>query len=259
MLKMKIRFLGAHNCERQNQKLVSLLIDGVLAIDAGSLTSSLSLEEQRKIKAVLLTHQHYDHVRDIPALAMNLFLGGAATRIYSIPAALDVLARHLLNDEIYPDFRQKPEQNPTVSFSVIEPHRAETIEGYTVLAVPVHHGVPTVGYQVTSGDGKSVFYSGDTGPGLSECWRRISPQLLIIEVTASNKYADWVGESGHLAPSLLKQELAGFKKVNGYLPPVVTVHMNPDLEEEIAAELAAVARDLDCSITVAKEGMEINI
>ena len=259
MLKMKIRFLGAHNCERQNQKLVSLLIDGVLAIDAGSLTSSLPLEEQKKIKAVLLTHQHYDHVRDIPALAMNLFLGGAATRIYSIPAALDVLARHLLNDEIYPDFRQKPEQKPTLGFTVIEPHRAETIEGYTVLAVPVHHGVPTVGYQVTSADGKSVFYTGDTGPGLTECWRQVSPQLLIIEVTASDKYTDWAAGAGHLTPALLKQELESFKKVNGYLPRVAAVHMNPALEEEIAAELAAVAKEVGCSITLACEGMEISL
>jgi len=256
---MNIRFLGAHNCERQNQKLVSLLIDNVLAIDAGAITSSLSLEEQKKIKALLLTHQHYDHVRDIPVLGMSLFMGGAATRIYSIPPALDALARHFLSDEIYTDFRQKPEQNPTLSFTVLEPNKAETIEGYTVLPVPVHHGVPTVGYQVTSGDGRSVFYTGDTGPGLADCWRQVSPQLLIIEVTSSERYADWAGSSGHLAPSLLKQELASFKKVNGYLPPVVTVHMNPDLEEEIAAELAAVAKELDCSITLAYEGMEINI
>jgi len=239
--------------------LVSLLIDDILAIDAGSITSSLSLEGQKKIRAVLLTHQHYDHVRDIPVLGMSLFMGGAATRIYSIPPALDALARHFLSDEIYTDFRQKPEQNPTLSFTVLEPNKAETIEGYTVLPVPVRHGVPTVGYQVTSGDGKSVFYTGDTGPGLADCWRQVSPQLLIIEVTSSDRYAVWAGSSGHLAPSLLKQELAGFKKVNGYLPPVVTVHMNPDLEEEIAAELAAVAEELDCPITLAREGMEINI
>ncbi|NQT31898.1 MAG: MBL fold metallo-hydrolase [Deltaproteobacteria bacterium] len=256
---MNIKVLGAHNCERQNQKPVSLLIDDVLAIDAGSLTSSLSLEEQRKIKALLLTHQHYDHVRDVPALGMSLFLGGAATRIYSIPAVLDVLARHLLNDEIYPDFRQKPENKPTLNFTVLEPNKAETIEGYTVLAVPVNHSVPTVGYQVTSADGKSVFYTGDTGPGLADCWQQVSPQLLIIEVTASDKYAGWVAGAGHLAPSLLKQELESFQKVNGYLPRVVAVHMNPDLEGEIAAEIAAVAQALGCSITLACEGMEISL
>jgi ribonuclease BN (tRNA processing enzyme) len=259
LLKMKVRFLGAHNCERQSQKLVSLLIDDVLAIDAGAITSSLSLEGQRKIRAVLLTHQHYDHVRDIPVLGMSLFMGGAATRIYSIPPALDVLAKHFLSDEIYTDFRRKPEESPTLKFTVLELNNAVEIEGYSVLPVSVRHGVPAVGYQVTSSDGKSVFYTGDTGPGLADCWRQASPQLLIIEVTSSDKYAEWAGESGHLAPVLLKQELESFKKVNGYLPRVAAVHMNPDLEEEIAAELAAVAKELDCSITVAKEGMEINI
>jgi ribonuclease BN (tRNA processing enzyme) len=256
---MDILVLGAHNCGRHNFKLVSLLIDDVLAIDAGALTSSLSLEEQKKIKALLLTHQHYDRVWDVPALAMSLFLGGATTRIYSIPAALDVLARNLLNDEIYPDFRHKPEQKPTVSFSVIEPHKAELIEGYTVLAVPVSHSVPTVGYQVTAADGKKFFYTGDTGPGLADCWRQISPQLLIIEVTASEKYIEWAIRAGHLTPALLKQELASFQKVKGYLPRVVAIHMNPSLEEEIAAGLAAVAKELDCSITLACEGMEISV
>ena len=239
--------------------MVSLLVDDVLAIDAGAITSSLSLEEQRKIKALLLTHQHYDHVWDVPALAMSLFLGGATTRIYSIPAALDVLARNLLNDEIYPDFRKKPAQNPTLSFSVIEPHKAELIEGYTVLAVPVSHGVPTVGYQVTAADGKAVFYTGDTGSGLAECWRQVSPQLLIIEVTASEKYIEWATRAGHLTPALLKQELASFQEVRGYLPQVLAIHMNPDLEEEIAAEVAAVTQELGCSITFACEGMEINL
>tara|TARA_Y100000310_G_scaffold215713_1_gene216645 strand:+ start:381 stop:644 length:264 start_codon:yes stop_codon:yes gene_type:complete len=71
---MKIQILGAHICESQTSKLTSLLIDDVLAIDAGGLTSSLSFEAQQKIKAILLTHQHYDHIRDIPTIAVNRFL-----------------------------------------------------------------------------------------------------------------------------------------------------------------------------------------
>ena len=239
--------------------MVSLLIDDILAIDAGSITSSLSLEEQKRIKALLVTHQHYDHVRDIPGLAMSLYLSGGAIRIYSIPPTLDSLAEHFFNSEVYTDFRQKPPPNPVLKFTELEPNKAATIEGYTILPVPVKHGVPTVGYQVTSADGKSVFYTGDTGPGLAECWQQVAPQLLIIEVTSSDRFAEWAGSSGHLAPSLLQPELAGFEKVHGYIPPVVAVHMSPNLEAEIAAELAAVAKTLDCSITLAKEGMEINI
>jgi ribonuclease BN (tRNA processing enzyme) len=256
---MNIRFLGAHNCESEKTRLISLLIDGVLAIDAGAITSSLSLEAQQKIKALLLTHQHYDHVRDIPALAMNLFLHGASITIYSIPAVHDIVTTHLLDDEIYPNFHQRPRRKPTLKFNIIEPLKPELIEGYSVLAVPVSHSVPTVGYQVTSPDGKIVFYTGDTGPSLASCWRHVSPQLLIIEVTASDKYKEESAESGHLSPSLLKEELINFREIKGYLPRVVAVHMNPALEKEIAAEIAAVERELDCSITIGYEGMEVKL
>jgi ribonuclease BN (tRNA processing enzyme) len=256
---MNIRVLGAHNCESKNSKLVSLLIDDFLAIDAGALTSSLSFEAQQKIKAILLTHQHYDHVRDIPTIAMNFFLRDATINVYSIPAVCDAVASHLLDDELYPDFRQRPAQEPTVRFTIIQPHQAEQIEGYSILAVPVNHSVPTVGYQVTSPDGKVVFYTGDTGPGLADCWRRVFPQLLIAEVTASDEYKEWSAESGHLTPGLLKEELTSFREVNGYLPQVVVVHMNPALEKEIAAEIAAVGKALSSSITLGYEGMQLSL
>ena len=256
---MNIRILGAHKCESQNSKLISLLIDDVLAIDAGGLTSSLSFEAQQKIRAILLTHQHFDHVRDIPIIAMNFFLCDATINVYSIQAVYDALATHLLDDELYPDFRQEPPQKPTVKFTIIESGKLQQIEGYSILAVPVNHSTPTVGYQVTSADGKVVFYTADTGPGLTECWRRVSPQLLITEVTAPDKYKEWAAQSGHLTPSLLKQELASFRELNGYLPQVVVVHMSPYLEEEIGAEIAAVGEALSNSITLAYEGMQLSL
>ncbi len=256
---MKIQFLGAHNCESPDSKLISLLIDGVLVIDAGALTSSLSFAAQQRIKAILLTHHHYDHVRDIPMVAMNLFLRQKTIDIYSTPPTHDAVARHLSNEEIYPDFRKKPPQKPTLRFTVIEPGELLRIEGYSILTVPVNHSIPTVGYQVTSAEGKVMFYTGDTGPGLASCWQQVSPQLLITEVTAPDKYQQWAAEGGHLTPSLLQQELISFQEVNGYLPRVVVVHMSPHLEKEIEAEIAAVAETLGSSITLGYEGMKLSI
>jgi ribonuclease BN (tRNA processing enzyme) len=256
---MKIRFLGAHNCETKDTRLVSLLVDDVLAVDVGGLTASLSLPEQHKIKAVLLTHQHFDHVRDIPTLSMNLFLGGTGTTVYSIPEVLKVLENNLMDEVIYPDFRYKAPDNPTIKFSVVEPNRAQKILDYDVLPVPVKHGVPTVGYQLTSADDKTFFYTGDTGPGLTESWEKVSPQLLITEVTASNKFTKWAAEGGHLTPELLQRELEDFSKLKGYLPRVIIVHMSPHLEKDIAAEIVVVSKTLNIPITLAREGMEINL
>jgi len=254
---MKIQFLGAHNCESQNSKLISLLIDDFLAIDAGALTSSLSFEAQQKIKAILLTHQHYDHIRDIPAFAMNCLLHETTIHIYSIQAVYDALTTHLLNGKLYPNFLEKPQEKPAIKFTLID--KTEQIEGYSILAVPVNHSVPTVGYQITSPDGKIIFYSGDAGPGLTDCWQYVSPHLLIVDVSAPDRYEEFAREALHLTPGLLKQELNYFQKLKGYLPKVVVVHMNPLLEKEIEAEIAAIAKSLNNQIMLASEGMVLHL
>jgi ribonuclease BN (tRNA processing enzyme) len=255
---MKIRFLGTHNCETKDTRLMSLLVDDVLAVDVGGLSADLSLEAQKKIRAVLLTHHHYDHIRDIPTLAMNLFLNGGSTTIYSTPEVFDVLTKNLMDDVIYPAFHRLPPDKPTIKFSAVEPNKAQKILDYDVLPVTVKHAVPTVGYQISAG-GKSLFYTGDTGLGLSQCWEQVSPQLLIIEATGSNKFTEWAAGGWHLTPELLQRELEDFRKLKGYLPRVVTVHMSPHLEKDIAAEIAVVSQNLDSPISLAYEGMEIKL
>lgn len=256
---MNIKILGAHRCESRNTRYSTLLIDDVLVLDGGGITSSLSLEAQQRLKAVLLTHQHYDHVRDVLALAMNLYLSDNAVDVYSALPARDVLGSHFFDGDLFPNFLETPQENPVVKYTVIEPLQAFQVGGYSVTAVPVNHSVPTVGYQVTAPDGKSVFYTSDTGPGLGDCWKQVSPQLLVTELTVPDSFKEFCQRSGHLCPGLLKQELLTFRELKGYLPQVVTVHMSPFLEEEIKAEIAVVAEDLNTPITLGYEGMEIDL
>jgi len=254
---VKVHFLGAHNCESANTKLVSILIDDVLALDAGSLTSSLSIEAQLDLKAILLTHHHYDHMRDVPALGMNALFYETSVAVYATQVVRDALASHWLNGTIYASFLERPPESPRIKFTVIEPNKAIKIAGYEVLPVPVNHSAPTVGYQVASPDGKTLFYTGDTGPGLAEAWPDVSPGLLITEVTAPNRYEEFGRRMLHLTPSLLKDELLAFQKLKGYLPQVFLVHMNPRQEKEIEAEIEQLSRELGTSITLAYEGLEV--
>jgi len=60
---------------------MSILVD--VALDAGALASSLSLVAQEKIKAVLLTHSHLDHIMGLASLSMNAFLTGATVHVYA--------------------------------------------------------------------------------------------------------------------------------------------------------------------------------
>jgi ribonuclease BN (tRNA processing enzyme) len=256
---MDINLLGAHNLESRDTGFTCLVVDDVLAIDAGGLTANLSFPAQRNLKTILLTHQHYDHIKDIPAIAINLYASGDTISVYGTREVHDELASHLFDGKLYPNFMERPPEKPAVRFIEVKPYQSQKVEGYEILPVPVRHSVPAVGYQLASPDGKVIFHTGDTGPGLEECWQHVAPQLLIIEVTLPNDREEFALEAGHLTPALLKQEMLYFQKNRGYLPRIVTAHMNPELQEEIETQLGEVAEALGHPITPGYEGMRLTL
>jgi phosphoribosyl 1,2-cyclic phosphodiesterase len=258
---VEIQILGAHQLELKGARLTSLLIDGILAIDAGGLTSALSLPEQKKIKTVLLTHHHFDHTRDLVTLAANAaYYWQGQVAVYALRYTLDIVTTCLLDGKIYSNFLEYPsKEKPTLILEAIEPYSEKTIAGYDVLGVPVKHSVPTVGYQITSSDGKRLFYTSDTTVGISDCWQYISPQLLIAEVIGPNKYGDWLKKAGHLSAELLKEELTQFRQLKGYLPRVIIIHIGNLFEQEIKEEIAQVAQELEADISLGYEDMKVTL
>ena len=74
-------------------------------------------------------------------------------------------------------------------------------------------------------------------------------------------YANSAKEVRHLTPTLLKEEMASFRKIKGYLPKIITVHMFPQSPEKelIEAELKQIAAELNTSIIPGYEGMQITL
>jgi len=258
---VEIQILGAHLAELKGARLTSLLIDSVLVVDAGGLTSALSLPEQEKIETVLLTHHHFDHTRDLVTLAANAgYYRRKQLVVYAPRYTLDIVTSCLLDGKIYANYLEYPsKEKPTLILEAIEPYGRKTVGGYDVLAVPVKHSVPTVGYQITSLDGKSLFYTGDTTVGISDCWQHVSPQLLISEVTGPNKYGDWLKKAGHLCAGFLKEELIQFRQLKGYLPRVIVIHIGNPYEQEIKEEVSQVAQELEADISLGYEDMKITL
>jgi phosphoribosyl 1,2-cyclic phosphodiesterase len=258
---VEVQILGAHQLELKGARLTSLLIDGTLVVDAGGLTSALSLTKQKKIKAVLLTHHHFDHTRDLVTLAANAgYYWQGQLEVYALRYTLDIVTTCLLDGKIYTNFLEYPsKEKPTLILEAIEPYIRKTIAGYDVLAVPVKHSVPTVGYQITSSDGKSLFYTSDTTVGISNHWQYVYPQLLIAEVIGPNKYGDWLKKAGHLSAELLKEELTQFRQLKGYLPRVIIIHIGNLFEQEIKEEVAQVAQELAADISLGYEDMRVSL
>ena len=256
---MQLRVLGAHNMESNETRLASYLMDGVLALDAGGLTRSLSFPEQKSIKAIILSHRHFDHVRDLLPLGLFMRNAGLSIDLHAMADTAEFLTSNLFNGSLYPNFlKSTGAKNPVYRFKVFEFHKEFKVLDYTVVAVPVPHAVPAAGVFLHKDD-RGLFYTGDTGRGFNSAWKHIAPDTLLTEVTFGNENKSAAHASGHLTPSILEQELRDFHDKLGYFPKVVVSHMSPLWEEDILTELKQVSDRLGIEIIISYQDMLFDI
>ena len=256
---MLIDLLGAHNAESKNTRLLTMLIDRKIVIDAGCITSELDFHEQEQIRAILLTHGHYDHNRSIPSYAFNNY--SKTTNIYASEETHNILSTHLIDGVIYPKFNEKTAftQNKPLNQVSITPNKAFPIDDYKIVPIPVNHIDGSFGFEINSADNKSIFFTGDTGQDLKTVWKQISPDLLIIDLTFPDKLEHFAINAQHLCPNLLKKELCSFHEINRYLPRIILMHLSPRYEEEIRKEINQISDELNHNIEIAIEGRRVII
>ena len=256
---MQLRVLGAHNFESRDTRMASYLVDGVMALDAGSLTRALTFEEQKQVRGIILSHRHFDHIRDLLPLGLVVLNAGVTVDVYGIKDTIDFVLSNLLDTRICPDFTKEPTPDkPAFRFHVVDFYEEVKVLGYDAMAVPVPHSVPAAGFQVSSG-GLKLFYTGDVGRGLSGVWEHVSPDVLLVEVTYGNDNQAAADDFGHLTPALLAESLNDFEAKLGYLPEVVVSHINPPWEGAVRTELKELSRQLGIEIKVAESDMTMRL
>jgi len=255
---VKIEVLGCSGAEFPGHNPPAFLIDEKILLDAGTIGAYLSENAQWKIRHILISHAHLDHIRGIPFLADNIIIKNKKhnVTVIGIAPVLKALKDNLLNNKIWPDFTMIPNaEKAIIRFLEVKPGKGIEVNGYKITAYRVNHSVPAAGYIIEDGRGKRLLYTGDTGP-THAIWKeagRIKIHRAIIEVSFPNKMEAMAVETGHLTPRLLKKELDKIK-----MPPdkILITHPKPQHIKTIRAEIKKLGIP---DIRLLKDGEVINI
>lgn len=239
---MRLTVFGCHGGETPRHRTSAFVLDGKLAIDAGALTSGMELPGQRALEAVLVSHAHLDHIRDLATVADNRAqyqckpLVVAGTRV-----TIDILKRHFFNGLLWPDFSAIPNQkSPTIQYLVLPPEKRTKVAGYDVRAIMVTHTIETCAFVVEKG-GHAVAYSGDTGP-TDRLWEVLNSEkklrALLMEVSFPNAEQKLAELSGHHTPQTLGPDLMKLEKIKDI--QTLIYHIKPVFQKVVERELAKI-------------------
>ncbi|MEZ4411147.1 MAG: 3',5'-cyclic-nucleotide phosphodiesterase [Polyangiales bacterium] len=243
---MRLRVLGCHGGETVKHRSTSFVIDGRLGVDAGATTSMLTLAEQVELDAVLVSHAHLDHVRDLASLADNRCQAARRPLIVAGTAfTIKALKEHFFNNILWPDFTSIPlvgAEGPTVELRVLDVEQPSDLLGYTVVPAMVSHTIESAGYVVRRG-GASLAFSGDTGPTerFWEVLREVDDLRAILQEVSFPDELEWLARvSGHHTPSTLRAEFEKFPRRD---IPWLLYHIKPNFQSRVESEIARLRAD----------------
>jgi ribonuclease BN (tRNA processing enzyme) len=222
------------------QRLTCFLIDESVAVDAGSIALALTTEQRQKVRDIIVTHPHMDHIASLPIFIDDLFETlESPVRIYATEEVISLLERDIFNWNVYPRFSELKNQfGPVMEYVTIPIGKPFAVGHLTVTAVAVNHIVPTVGLLVSDGQ-STVAFSSDTSE-TDEFWALVNRaenlHALLIEASFPDSMAKLAEVSRHYTPASLKRDL-GKLTHNGL--DILAVHIKPAYRQLVIDELQA--------------------
>ena len=239
---MKVQLLpstfDAQGVATLEQRLTCFVIDDCVAVDAGSIAIALNNEQRSKVRDIIVTHPHMDHVASLPIFIDDLYPSlKEPMRIYATEEVIGLLERDIFNWNLYPRFSDLTnDYGPVMEYIPIPIGESFRVAHLNVVAVPVNHIVPTVGLVVSDGQ-KSVAFSSDTAE-TEEFWKILNEMkeldALLIEASFPDRLAKLAHVSRHFTPASLGQEL---KKLTHNGMDIMAVHLKPSYRREIIEQL----------------------
>lgn len=231
---MQLRVIGGYGGELPTCRATSFLINETIALDAGSLSMGLTLEEQVRLQHILISHSHADHCASLSYFSDNVFgLVDAPIALHGSAEVIRALREHLFNNTIWPDMASPPLQ--VLELTTLQPGVPSSLGGLQVTPVAVPHTVPCLGFYLD--DGKSgLLYAADMAPN-DELWDFANSverlDAVLVECSFPSRLQELAQVSMHLTPRDLRSELAKLRRN----AKVLIYHIKPPYWDEVTAEL----------------------
>jgi len=262
---VNIKVLGSHGSDllldeagtTDTCRCVGFLVDQTLLIDPGTGAAALTLNAQRQLKHILLSHAHFDHFKGLPAIADNLVgLTEQPLIVAGTPPALRSIRAHIFNEHIFPDFFHLPTpESPVLLEKPLSLGRETLLEHIGITPWEVNHTIPSIGFLVRHRDSSFVF-SGDTHE-TDALWHaaKKDPYLkgAFLETSFPDEMLSLAITSKHLTPALLAKE---FQKIGRPDLPLFIYHMKPRFRDRITSQLNRLNIP---NLHILKEGEEISL
>ncbi len=250
---MKIKVLGCYGGQLPGKNNTGFLLNEDTLIDAGTIALTADINTQRKIKNILLSHAHLDHVGAIPFFGVNVTSNKApGIKIYGSTFTITAVKKFIMNGVIWPDFSKIKNFAGSFVFEYkpLALNKWHNIGGYTIKLIAVKHTIPTNGF-IIGQHNKYILYSGDTKE-TDDIWveaKKLGKKLkaIFVETAYPDNLISLAEKSGHLVPLTLKKQL---EKLGNLRPKIYIYHIKPEYEKVIEKEIKMIK---GYKITLAKE------
>lgn len=249
---MKIEILpgsiGRDGFADKRQHLIGIIINDILAIDAGPLAFACSNSQRRSIRDVVISHTHIDHIAGLPSFIDDLFPElTSPVRVYGTREMISALTEHIFNGVIYPRFQEFVNSHGSVlEFREYSFDTSFNIESLEIKPFPVDHAAQSAGFAITEGI-KKVIITGDTSESVNlvNKLNEENADMIITECAFPNRLADLAKLSGHMTPSSIG------RIANGISSPIMVSNIKAAHQKEIVNELRSLKID---KLSIAEPG-----
>ncbi|MCK9227186.1 MAG: 3',5'-cyclic-nucleotide phosphodiesterase [Syntrophorhabdaceae bacterium] len=255
---MNIKILGCSGNHVGRYRSTCFLIDGSLLVDAGTITDSLRRKDLPRIKRILITHTHMDHLKGLFSFVDELaMMGGHRIELVSAGPVLDIITNNLTNNLIWPDFTAIPSaMDAIIKLRDIPLEKPSLLDGITVKPILMTHTVYTVGYVLRRNNGDGFMFTADTGP-TERFWEvacnEKNIRFIMADVSFPDRLSDLALISGHMTPSILMETIDRYGLGDRIF---YVTHIKPIFAREITRELLRPGRS-DIRILRQAEMLEI--